>query len=778
MQFLHQPLTWGFFLVLLPVLIHLINLMRQRRVRWAAMDFLLKAYKKHRKWIWLKQLLLLLLRMLAVAVVVAMLAKLVSQDRWSQWLGGQTTHHILVLDDSLSMSERLSTGTVFDLATQAITQLADNLSERPGQRVTLLRTSQAARAWQAVESGEDQMDAGGAAGLVADLNAVYVDSDFAETLEEKRRGFDITDLSYGPRAALQLVSSLIQQNEDEQHVVYLVSDFRHLDWESPEQVRELLQKMQTQGASIQLVRCAAQSQDNLAITEIRPELGTRAAGVPLMVDVTVKNFGDRTARQIPISIRLIDHTTDKPASDPATAKGTPSDLPGLLIDELPPGESIVRHAQVYFPGAGYHVVQASLPPDTMDRDNQRGCVLHMPDAISILIVDGDEDQIHGRFLTDVFQPNPQTRTGIAPTLQVPAFLRDATPEMLGQFSAIYLADVDRLDSLAVDNLKQYVSAGGGLAFFMGPNSSVSFYNELYEEGIGLFPVPLENVAILERDLAEVPDLVPGEHPLLRVFAGQQNPFAESVRVDQYVRAVEGWKPPLDSSITILAELRNRQPLIVERTFGQGRVVTFLTTLAPTWNNWARQPSFVVIALELQAYLQTPLLESTSQTAGSPIALQLEANDYQREVQFVVPGRSDSDRRVIIQMIEPNDDSPLMNVRLENKVEGSERIPTARAGIYEAWATHLDGKNDVRRFAVNGDSMESDLHVVDNTELLSQLQPVKVTVVAADRLDAASDTASDSPISQWLVFVAIGLLIVEQVTAYSASYHPPVEGALR
>ena len=71
MQFIYQPLTWAFLLVLVPVLIHLINLMRQKRVRWAAMEFLLVSHRKHRRWVWLKQLILLLLRMLAIAAVVA-----------------------------------------------------------------------------------------------------------------------------------------------------------------------------------------------------------------------------------------------------------------------------------------------------------------------------------------------------------------------------------------------------------------------------------------------------------------------------------------------------------------------------------------------------------------------------------------------------------------------------------------------------------------------------------------------------------------------------------
>ncbi len=48
MQFLYPALTVGFFLALLPLLIHLINMMRHRRVKWAAMEFLLQSYKKHR----------------------------------------------------------------------------------------------------------------------------------------------------------------------------------------------------------------------------------------------------------------------------------------------------------------------------------------------------------------------------------------------------------------------------------------------------------------------------------------------------------------------------------------------------------------------------------------------------------------------------------------------------------------------------------------------------------------------------------------------------------
>ena len=46
-SFVYESLLWwGLPLVGLPVLIHLINLMRHRRVKWAAMEFLLQQYQE------------------------------------------------------------------------------------------------------------------------------------------------------------------------------------------------------------------------------------------------------------------------------------------------------------------------------------------------------------------------------------------------------------------------------------------------------------------------------------------------------------------------------------------------------------------------------------------------------------------------------------------------------------------------------------------------------------------------------------------------------------
>src|SRR5207249_4923974 len=135
MQFVHSALTWGFLVALVPLLIHLINMMRHRRVKWAAMDFLLASYKKHRNWVWLKQLLLLLMRMAAMAFVVMMLAGLGCQfEPLAHLLGGKPTHHYVLLDDSYSMSDRLGGASAFDNAWQAVGRIAARAATADSQQ--------------------------------------------------------------------------------------------------------------------------------------------------------------------------------------------------------------------------------------------------------------------------------------------------------------------------------------------------------------------------------------------------------------------------------------------------------------------------------------------------------------------------------------------------------------------------------------------------------------------------------------------------------------------
>src|ERR1700742_3629097 len=99
------PIALATGIIALPIVIHLINLMRHRRVEWAAMEFLLASQKRNRSWVMLKQLLLLLLRMAAIAAAVLMVAQPILENKLGALFGRSKLHHIVLLDDSFSMSD-------------------------------------------------------------------------------------------------------------------------------------------------------------------------------------------------------------------------------------------------------------------------------------------------------------------------------------------------------------------------------------------------------------------------------------------------------------------------------------------------------------------------------------------------------------------------------------------------------------------------------------------------------------------------------------------------
>src|SRR5579885_3754846 len=91
----------GGALISSPIIIHLINRMRFKRIRWAAMEFLLKSQKRNRRRLIIEQLILLALRCLLVFLVGALLARLVTAGE-----DAKDTAHLIILDDTLSMTDR------------------------------------------------------------------------------------------------------------------------------------------------------------------------------------------------------------------------------------------------------------------------------------------------------------------------------------------------------------------------------------------------------------------------------------------------------------------------------------------------------------------------------------------------------------------------------------------------------------------------------------------------------------------------------------------------
>jgi hypothetical protein len=109
-----------------PVLLHLFDRRRQVVIEWGAMHFLAEAASRRTSARKLKQWLLLLLRIMAIAALVLALARPMLPGRW---LGGSDrTETIFILDNSMSMTRTVEGTPLFD---QAVARTVDEIGELP-----------------------------------------------------------------------------------------------------------------------------------------------------------------------------------------------------------------------------------------------------------------------------------------------------------------------------------------------------------------------------------------------------------------------------------------------------------------------------------------------------------------------------------------------------------------------------------------------------------------------------------------------------------------------
>src|SRR5262249_6230788 len=128
----------GLGLVSSPIIIHLINRMRYKRIRWAAMEFLLKSQKQYRRRLIIEQLILLFLRCLLVLLALWLVGSMLEFNFFGLKVStGSTaknkTVHYVLLDDTLSMTDKVRDrrgANCFDVARHVIDEQIANFSAR------------------------------------------------------------------------------------------------------------------------------------------------------------------------------------------------------------------------------------------------------------------------------------------------------------------------------------------------------------------------------------------------------------------------------------------------------------------------------------------------------------------------------------------------------------------------------------------------------------------------------------------------------------------------
>jgi len=202
MSFLQPILLFGLPLALLPVVIHLINQHRHRTVHWAAMQFLLNAKKLTRGMARLRQLLILAMRVLAIAALVFAASRPLSAGWMALTAGGGADTVLVLLDRSASMEQQnLDTGA--SKRSTALQKLSEMLEKTTrGARVVLIDS--ATREPFEIEDP----------GLLADIPATAATSTSADI-----------------PALLQRALDFLAADQPGRVDIWIASDLRTIDWQ-------------------------------------------------------------------------------------------------------------------------------------------------------------------------------------------------------------------------------------------------------------------------------------------------------------------------------------------------------------------------------------------------------------------------------------------------------------------------------------------------------------------------------------------------------------------
>ena len=201
----------GLIAISAPIIIHLLNRRRFKKIDWAAMDFLLEAQRLNRRRVKLEELILLILRCLALVLIGLLLARPSLNVNLSGVLKAEQTERIIVLDDSLSMGSGVIGETPMDRLSSVLEKEINAIVNNNGQDlITIVRTTEPDR---------------------FSPNAEVLNEDSIGNLLNNLKNIKPSDKRGDLISALNHINDSFESKEvNFKKVVYLMTDLRSSDW--------------------------------------------------------------------------------------------------------------------------------------------------------------------------------------------------------------------------------------------------------------------------------------------------------------------------------------------------------------------------------------------------------------------------------------------------------------------------------------------------------------------------------------------------------------------
>lgn len=638
----------------IPLIIHLLGKRRRITIPWAATHLLQAAVRQnsHRKRIhhWM----LLLIRTLLIISIVFCAAEPFLESESLATAVRRPEHLILVFDVSYSMGYRSDGTLVLDTAKSVARDLLAKTAD--GDVVTVVSMGRYAKS--------------------AVTGAVQSQESLLEIVEALP--LEQTTASLPP--AIDAVAKAIKSVDGEhfrvsRHKAFFLSDLSTRTWDVPE--FSALERL-AEVCELFAVDVGADEWGNVAVIKLDIADELALTNRPVEIHARLKHFGSRTF--LDGRVELI--------ADGQRVQAVQADIDSE--------EDRVFAFQHRFTAPGQHVIEARYQGDDLDSDNHFFYVLPVRDSIRVLCIEGGP--LHGG------QPGEADFLALAlEGEESAAEVRDVRVQIVSDgklnsldltaYDCIMFCNVARISPEESALVKSFVSRGGALVLFLGDRIVPESYhgawhdNALADEQL----LPAQIVGLSPVDVYQF-DPLNYEHALLEAFRGQASGGLLTTPVFRYWRV----EPAADSAARMALAFSSGDPAIVEKKFGQGRVI-LVTMPASTasrdsetgtpWTLLTAWPSFPPLIHELLAFSIRHDQAELLRHVGEPILID------------PIPGRLPGSLRVQLPSGEIG--------RVETSTGGSPKpfvfADTWQSGIYRCLAG--EESSVLSQYAVNVDTQE-------------------------------------------------------------------------
>jgi len=588
LSFLTPMLLAGTALVAVPVILHL--MMRRKPVKHAfpALRFLRERAVANRRRLRLNHLLLLLLRMAAIALIALALAR--PTLRGAGWLADAEgpVAAVFVFDTAPRMLLREGNRTRLAQAAEMARVLFAKLP--PTSTVAVLDTS------------------GGAATFSPTIAAATAR---VERLAAATPG---TTLAGAMAEGLRLLESASLSRRE----MYVFTDCSRGAWAG---AAPLDLAASHPDVSVLYVDVGARASRNFAIDSVELASDVIAAGAPALITVSTSRTGPDATRAVAVELLGPQGTYVRRAIKPVAWKEGAAAQVSFDVSGLEPG---VRQGRIVIDGS-----------DDLEADDVRSFTVEVGQPARVLVAAPAPADRTGRFMVQALAPAALKKAGKARFDVAVVDVAELATTAWDDVAGIVLVDPPPLPDRTWELLGQWVAGGHGLVVWLGPQAgdAARFNSEASRRVLG------GGIVRVWRSPDGGNFLAPAalEHPALAAFrrVGDAVPW-QDFPVERHWEFASGGGDDgaADGGAVPIAAYRNGLPAILEHRVGTGTVLTITTPVSQpatdpdAWNTLATgfEPwPFVMLANEsLRHVVDTS--DDRNIVAGRPAVLHVDRRD--------------------------------------------------------------------------------------------------------------------------------------------------------